>query len=149
MSDFPHTEMRYCGGGAGYTLNRAALKILVEQLFDTYHCRPHFQASAEDRITSACLASAGIECMDTNDELKETRYHQANANFHVKWRIGTPSVWRADSLEKFHGIASLEGLGQISKSSVSFHLKDDEMPTAEPPLRRYHAILYSCCSSQC
>mmetsp|Transcript_41752 Transcript_41752/g.100534 ORF Transcript_41752/g.100534 Transcript_41752/m.100534 type:complete len:558 (+) Transcript_41752:2-1675(+) len=142
MIDYPHTEIRYCGGGSGYTLNRIALKILVEDLFDTHHCRPHFQASAEDRIISSCLDFVGIECMDTNDELKETRYHQATANFHVKWRKATPSVWRAESLEKFHGIASLEGMGQISASSVSFHLKDDEAPTADPPLRRYHAILY-------
>ena len=147
MIDYPHRQVRYCGGGSGYTINRVALQILVEDLFDTHHCKPHFEASAEDRIISACLASKGIECMDTNDASKQTRYHQADANFHVKWKKDTPNVWRAESLERFHGIMSLEGMGQISTTSVSFHLKNDEMPTAVPPLRRYHAILYSCCNT--
>lgn len=127
MIDFPMTQIRYCGGGSGYTLNRAALKLLIEQLFDTHHCRPHFRASDEDRLISNCFRSAGIHCMDTNDELGESRYHQASADYHAQWTHDQPSVWHADDLEKYHGIVSKDLLGQISESSVSFHLKEKQM----------------------
>mmetsp|Transcript_40839 Transcript_40839/g.84989 ORF Transcript_40839/g.84989 Transcript_40839/m.84989 type:complete len:122 (+) Transcript_40839:1829-2194(+) len=37
-------QRRYCGGGSGYTLNRAALQLLMN-LSDTPRCWPHMQSS--------------------------------------------------------------------------------------------------------
>lgn len=148
MIDFPHTEHRYCGGGSGYTLNRAALKVLIEELFETYHCRPHFRASDEDRQISNCFRSVGILCTDTNDEHLESRYHQASANFHANWTRALPAVWHPIPLETHHGIASQEGLGQISTSSVSFHLKGRALGSHDRGMRRYHAILHNLCSNK-
>jgi glycoprotein-N-acetylgalactosamine 3-beta-galactosyltransferase len=147
MIDFPHTNVRYCGGGSGYTLNRIALSGLIENMFDSYQCRPHFESSEEDRIMSSCFRSVGINCMDTNDDKNETRYHQASVNFHASWKKGFPSVWRADSLEQFHGIKSKDGLGQISETSVSFHLKGRLKGVQDRGIRRYFAILYGQCNS--
>jgi hypothetical protein len=51
-----------------------------------------------------------------------------------------------------HGIASEENLGQISETSVSFHLKVHHKRSTLLPLylddgiRRYHAILYGLCT---
>ena len=148
MVDFPMTNVRYCGGGSGYTLNRAALKLLVEQLFDTYHCRPHYQASDEDRIISDCFRSVGVYCMDTNDAKNETRYHQASVNFHANWTRDQPAVWHPGPLDRVHGIASKEGLGQISESSVSFHLKGMPKGSQDRGMRRYHAILHGLCNGR-
>lgn len=145
MVDFPHTHIRYCGGGSGYSMNRVALELLIEKLFDTHHCRPHYRASAEDRIISQCFRSVGIDCLDTNDEASESRYHQASANFHATWKHQYPSVWRADSLEKVHGILSKEELGQISETSISFHLKGKRKGVEDRGMRRYHAILHGIC----
>jgi glycoprotein-N-acetylgalactosamine 3-beta-galactosyltransferase len=148
MIDFPNTRRRYCGGGSGYTLNRVALTLLIERLLDTHHCRPHHRASDEDRIVSNCFRSVGIDCMDTNDEKNETRYHQASAEVHATWKKDLPSVWRAESLHDFHGIVSKEGLGQISETSVSFHLKGSRKGVQDCGIRRYHAILYDLCKEQ-
>ena len=63
----------YCGGGAGYTLNRAALRLLVEELFSTSACSPHFTTSQEDRKIGDCFRSVGIRCLNTQDELGEER----------------------------------------------------------------------------
>ena len=143
MVDFPLTNLRYCGGGSGYTLNRASLKLLMEgdKLFDTYPCRPHFQASYEDRLMSDCFRSVGIHCMDTNDAHNETRYHQDTVDFHAGWTNQQAAVWHAEPLDRVHGIASKEKLGQISTSSISFHLKGQSPDL----MRRYHAILYGLC----
>lgn len=137
---------RYCNGGSGYTLNRAALKLLVEKLFEHPRCMPHWQASYEDRLTSDCFRSAGLLCTDTNDDRNETRYHTWNVNQHSAWKIGKPAQdWK--KLVQQHGIAWKEGLGQISRSSVSFHLKNPSATSLDRGMRRYHVILYSLCNS--
>ena len=140
-------KRRYCNGGSGYTLNRAALKLLVEELFPTPRCMPHWPASYEDRLVASCFRSVGIQCMDTNDEHNETRYHTWNADQHAAWRIGKPAQdWK--KLVDFHGIAWKEGLGQISESSVSFHLKKPNAKTVDSGMRRYHVILYGLCHNR-
>jgi hypothetical protein len=72
LINMPYTRRRYCGGGAGYTLNRVALRLLIEQLWRLPACWPHHRASDEDRIISSCFDAAGIRCMDTNDIRNET-----------------------------------------------------------------------------
>ena len=137
-------KRRYCNGGSGYTLNRAALKLLVEVLLPTPKCKPHWQSSTEDQCVSSCFRSIGIQCMDTNDERNETRYHTWNVDQHAAWKVGKPGQkWK--TLVDFHGIAWKEGLGQISESSVSFHLKREGITTVDSGMRRYHAILYGLC----
>jgi glycoprotein-N-acetylgalactosamine 3-beta-galactosyltransferase len=139
-------KRRYCNGGSGYTLNRVALKMLVHDLFPTPRCWPHWQASDEDKIVASCFRSVGIQCMDTNDDRNETRYHTWNADQHADWAIGKPAQdWAY--LPENHGIAWKEGLGQISETSVSFHLKKKQIRTIDSGMRRYHAILYGLCSN--
>jgi hypothetical protein len=83
--------------------------------------------------------------MDTNDEKNETRYHTWHIDQHAQWNVGKPGQnW--GHLPKFHGIAWKEGLGQISESSVSFHLKVKNPLSADSGMRRYHAILYGLCN---
>ena len=138
-------KRRYCNGGSGYTLNRVALQLLVEELLATPRCMPHWPASYEDRLVASCFRSVGLQCMDTNDERNETRYHTWNAEQHAAWKIGIPAQdWT--KLRDYHGIAWKEGLGQISESSVSFHLKSKHSQTADSGMRRYHAILYGLCN---
>ena len=139
-------KRRYCNGGSGYTLNRVALIMLVHDLFPTPRCWPHWQASDEDKIIASCFRSVGIQCMDTNDDRNETRYHTWNADQHADWSIGKPAQdWAY--LPNNHGIAWKEGLGQISETSVSFHLKKKQIRTIDSGMRRYHAILYGMCSN--
>lgn len=137
-------KRRYCNGGSGYTLNRVALKLFVEELLHKPVCMPHWQASYEDRMVASCFRSVGIQCMDTNDEKNETRYHTWHADQHAAWKVGKPGQnWK--KLVSIHGIAWKEGLGQISESSVSFHLKDSNSKSMDKGMRRYHALLYNLC----
>jgi glycoprotein-N-acetylgalactosamine 3-beta-galactosyltransferase len=73
MVNFPYSSNRYCGGGSGYALNRRAVQVLVEQLFQTPACWPHFRQPHEDRLIASCFRSIGIHCMDTNDDRNESR----------------------------------------------------------------------------
>ena len=141
------SKRRYCNGGSGYTLNQVALKMLVEDLFPTPRCWPHWQASDEDKIIASCFRAVGIQCMDTNDDRNETRYHTWHVDQHADWSIGKPAQDWAH-LPKYHGIAWKEGMGQISETSVSFHLKKKEVRTIDSGMRRYHAILYGLCGNE-
>jgi glycoprotein-N-acetylgalactosamine 3-beta-galactosyltransferase len=142
-----YNKRRYCNGGSGYTLNRAALRLLVEELLPTPRCWPHWQGSDEDRIIASCFRQVhGLQCMDTNDEKNETRYHTWNVDQHVSWKAGVPGQdW--ESLVNEHGIAWKEGIRQVSESSVAFHLKQPRTTpqASDSGMRRYHAILYGLC----
>lgn len=139
-------KRRYCGGGAGYTLNRRALHLVVQR-FSNGEC-PAATASDEDVRISRCLEDAQVRCADTNDEAEEARYHHLDAQFHAAWVPTRNSVWLWEKLQYFHNIRGNQTkLAQISNTTVSFHLdKDIVRSTArDRGLRRYHAILYDMC----
>ena len=64
-----NNRKRYCGGGSGYTLNRAALDFLIKEAWNEPNCFPHWQGPDEDVTLSKCFRLRKIQCMDTNDEL--------------------------------------------------------------------------------
>ena len=141
-------KRRFCGGGAGYTLNRKALHLLVQR-FESGEC-PAETASDEDVRLSRCLEDAGVKCADTNDEKEEVRYHHLDAQFHAAWVPTRKALWLWEKLQYFHGIRGNQTLlGQISKTSVSFHLDKSTVRSQAPDrgMRRYHAILYDQCGS--
>lgn len=136
-------KRRFCGGGAGYTLNRRALHLVVQR-FANGEC-PAETASDEDVRISRCLEDVGVKCADTNDAAQEARYHHLDAQFHAAWVPTRNSVWLWEKLQYFHNIRGNQTkLAQISNTSVSFHLdKTIVRSTArDRGLRRYHAILY-------
>jgi glycoprotein-N-acetylgalactosamine 3-beta-galactosyltransferase len=69
----PYKFKRYCGGGSGYTLNKAAVTLLIEVLSKKQECWPHWEAPEEDVIMANCFRQVNISCADTNDHLNETR----------------------------------------------------------------------------
>jgi len=136
-------KRRFCGGGAGYTLNRKALYLLMEQI-QLGEC-PSELASDEDIKISRCFDDVGIQCTDTNDEEEEVRYHPLDVQYHSAWTPDRPALWLWEKLQYFHGIRGNQSLlGQISKTSVSFHLDKSTIRSMakDRGIRRYHAILY-------
>ena len=148
----PHNpKRRYCGGGAGYSLNRRAVQLLVEQLFPTEPACFAAMASDEDVRMARCLQDGlGIQCSDTNDADGEVRYHHLDIHFHSAWVPTRPSLWHWEKLQYFHNISgSQKQLAQISNTSISFHLDKSTVRSLSPDrgIRRYHAILYGLCGS--
>ena len=117
-------KKRYCGGGSGYTLNRAGLDAIIKVAWNNPKCFPHWQGPEEDLYMSRCFRQLQkpMECMDTNDELEETRYHPWDAAYHGHWNHTQLANWNPKALA-LQKIKSKDNMGQISKSSVSFHLK--------------------------
>jgi glycoprotein-N-acetylgalactosamine 3-beta-galactosyltransferase len=141
-------KRRYCGGGAGYTLNRRALHLAVQR-FAGGEC-PAESASDEDVRMSRCLEDVGVKCADTNDNAQEARYHHLDAQFHAAWVPTRNSVWLWEKLQYFHNIRGNQTkLAQISNTSVSFHLDKTIVRSLarDRGIRRYHAILYDKCGA--
>jgi glycoprotein-N-acetylgalactosamine 3-beta-galactosyltransferase len=90
-------KRRYCGGGAGYTLNRRAVHLLVRR-FASGDC-PAALASDEDVRADRCLEDSGIPCQDTNDDATEVRYHHLDAQFHAAWVPARPALWLWEKLD--------------------------------------------------
>ena len=67
----------YAGGGPGYTINRAALRLFAEHAL--HSCNTEAQASFEDRLFSHCIQSLGVMPGDTRDKKTGAqRYHDAS-----------------------------------------------------------------------
>jgi glycoprotein-N-acetylgalactosamine 3-beta-galactosyltransferase len=145
-----HPERRFCGGGAGYTLNAIAVKLLVQQLFQHPQCPPAV-ASEEDVRMAQCFQILGIQCRDTNDhDRQEVRYHHLDVHFHAAYIPSRLALWHWETLQHFHNItANQKQLAQISTTSISFHLDKGTVRSREQDrgLRRYHAILYGLCGT--
>ncbi|KAK1734308.1 glycoprotein-N-acetylgalactosamine 3-beta-galactosyltransferase [Skeletonema marinoi] len=129
----------YVTGGGGYTLNKAALKMLV----GTFpNCAPHDVNSGEDLLVTQCLKKEGIEPYWTTDETGAERYDHVSPevefNFDSK---KNPLFW-------YSYYTGNENIGpqRVVKRAVSFHLFQSK-PTVENMMRRVHAILYGHCAN--
>jgi hypothetical protein len=146
MMNFPRPWETFCGGGSGYTLNRAALTLLVNELYPQAKCWPNATDPAEDVLIGNCFRMAKVTCLNSVDFLDEPRYHCLDANFHASWYKGMPTPIHWSYLQrKRHNIKVKEGLETISKSSISFHLAEVKSSFPDHGLRRYHALLYGLC----
>ena len=135
-------ECYFCGGGAGYVLNRLSLRILVEDLFPT--CFPHLLKGADDVVLGDCFRTVGIMASNSVDAVGAQRFHgmlpheiaryQPTQNNKGGFYKHVLEFWG----EHFGGY--MEGLDLVSRHSVSFH--GFKRP---PDLRRHHAMLYESC----
>jgi hypothetical protein len=71
-SPIRYRDETYVVGGSGYVLNRVALHRLVNEALPL--CWTNVQTSAEDKALGICLASIGIEPIDTADALGRQRF---------------------------------------------------------------------------
>jgi glycoprotein-N-acetylgalactosamine 3-beta-galactosyltransferase len=157
MTRHPLIRKRYCGGGSGYVLNRACLRVLVEQMFDKPECRPLEIRSDEDVIISDCLRPI-VNCTHSVDEHDETRFHPLSAQFHASWAYPTSANWFPQLLLKHSNITATMKpmLESVSETSVSFHLVlESQFAQLTAPatnfsdkgMRRYHALLFNLCEN--
>jgi len=145
MGDASRPRQWFCGGGAGYTLNRLALKTMVRVDFPKSRCKPEGYRSDEDRVMGVCLRKNRVHCHHDVDELDEARYHHYDAQFHAVWTKNSSSNWNWRQLWKHQRmIVYKEKIEGISATSVTFHLVGKSQ-FRDQGLRRYHALLYKLC----
>ena len=147
MGDKIHPRRWFCGGGAGYTLNQATVRMMVGEIFGAAHCFPNGHRSDEDRSMGKCLRPRLIKCLHNMDELGEARYHHYDAEFHATWKRGRKSNWNWQELEQHANLVPFKDkLESISSTSVSFHLVGQSL-FRDQGVRRYYALLYGHCQN--
>ena len=72
-------------GGSGYTLNKAALKILVVHGLPNYF--PHAHTFSEDTMVARVFRKFGVLAYDTKDENGSERYMPFMPGHHYGYRI--------------------------------------------------------------
>ena len=99
----------FAAGGSGYTLNRAAVKLLV----DTHGPSDNDAVSTEDVYVSKILSTSGVHVADTRDEDGAFRYIPDNPV--TEWNGRHPFAAKS-------GIKDLLGIDAFSTETVAMHL---------------------------
>jgi glycoprotein-N-acetylgalactosamine 3-beta-galactosyltransferase len=125
-------ENLFNSGGPGYTLNRAALKVLVA--WGMPHHYVDARASGEDVKVAQVLRHFGVFPYETKDETGAERYMPWMPGTHYEYKIGSN-----DGNYGLYGIGIKEGMDCCSSRSVAFHYASPDA------MRRMHALLYGHC----
>jgi len=121
-------------GGSGYTMNKAALKLLVVEGFPNYF--PHLKTFSEDTMSAKLLKKFNVVPYDTKDDEGGERYMPFEPGHHYTYRLpdDRKSDWYAT-----YSINIKEGPEHCSPQSVAFHyIKNDLM-------KRLFALAYNLC----
>jgi hypothetical protein len=136
---YKYRGVLYNSGGAGYVLNRVALKQLVVDAFPK--CFAKAKVSAEDRFVAMCLLSLNIDPLHTVDAQGRQRFLGMSPNFIGRFK-GTNGVFN-----KMYGAAWGRKYGWrtghdiVSEQSIAFHMFRSHFL-----MKRHHAIIYNSCS---
>jgi glycoprotein-N-acetylgalactosamine 3-beta-galactosyltransferase len=128
-------------GGAGYTLNKAALKLLVVYGLPQYYC--HDKLPTEDLLVARIFRQLGVYPYDTKDETGGERYLNFPPRFFYNfYKNNSADFWYHQfSMSNDNGDVKY-GMDHCAARSVSFHyIRGDE-------LKRFHAILYHLCPNK-
>uniref|UniRef100_A0A8R1IC90 N-acetylgalactosaminide beta-1,3-galactosyltransferase n=1 Tax=Caenorhabditis japonica TaxID=281687 RepID=A0A8R1IC90_CAEJA len=121
----PYLKNGYNGGGAGYVLSRAALKIFAEQLYQNSTLCP--DDIYEDVGIARCLANVGIYPEDTRNAHGQNRFNTFSPSdtFH-----------QTKASEGWIMHKEAKGFAAFASDLISFHhLKPDE-------IRLFEILLY-------
>ena len=132
-----HKDHHYVTGGPGYTINKAALKILVTQAFTKSAGR---WSSAEDYHVSRAFLNLKVAPYPTNDAVTgQERYHHFPPGRVSEPYIKSMPFWFRKASRLLN--RSQSGPEYCHPYSVAFHyVKGLEM-------KRLHAILYNQCGN--
>jgi glycoprotein-N-acetylgalactosamine 3-beta-galactosyltransferase len=129
----PPNNLVFNSGGAGYILDKAALRILKDHI-DLPGCFPHQVGFWEDVNIANCLkTSNAIVPYDTRDHLKRERFHPFTPGQHLTYRTPPKPDWYAQ-----YNPDLTFGYDCCSDRSISFHYVPHDL------MRQMHAFVYSC-----
>ena len=109
-------------GGSGYTMNKAALKLLVTEGFPNYF--PHAHTFSEDTMVAKILRKFGVVPYDTKDDDGGERYMPFMPGHH--WGYQFPKNPK-DDWYAVYSIDIKEGPEHCSPKSVAFHYVKGKM----------------------
>lgn len=124
-------------GGSGYTMNKAAFKLLVTEGFPNYF--PHAHTFSEDTMVSKIFKKMGVLPYDTKDGNGSERYMPFLPGHH--WGYKVPKDINSDWYAKY-SIDIKEGPEHCAINSVAFHYVKDRM------MKRLFALAYGLCSAE-
>lgn len=128
-------RFQYNSGGPGYTLNKAALKLLVTRGLPKYF--PNLVTNAEDVAIAFILKYLGVRPYPTVDAQRRQRYHHFPPGFYSDKNHHHLPKWYLVNTSPFH---YAQGNNSFSNTSIAFHyVQPNEM-------RRLHAIVYGLCN---
>ncbi|KAL3943865.1 MAG: hypothetical protein SGBAC_002067 [Bacillariaceae sp.] len=138
---------RFCGGGAGFTVNRLGLDVDVQK------CKLESLEFASDRLLGFCLNQlSDIKCRKTTDSSSALRYLEFGIGYHANWNRKVQGPIKNKPLSKHHGIFMQPGLNGISAHAASFSLDDVNRASSKisyaDSIERVHAILKGHCIEQ-
>jgi hypothetical protein len=123
-------DVYYNTGGPGYLLNRAALRLLVEDGLPYYFA--HHRSPGEDVIMGDMMTVLHIHSVDTSDVANRQRFFHDDLNA-AGSPDSPPSMF--NYLTYKHGVRS--GRNAVSTQAVGFHMITS--------MKRFSAILYNAC----
>ena len=125
-------------GGSGYTMNKAAFKLLVTEGFPNYF--PHRKTFSEDTMAATLFKRIdNIVPYDTKDNEGGERYMPFMPGDHLLYRM--PEDHSKDWYATY-SIDIKEGLEHCSPQSVAFHYVKGEA------MRRLFALAYGMCPNK-
>jgi hypothetical protein len=131
------SELLYNDGGAGYVLNRVALKRLVLEAFPK--CYAETQSSAEDVYVARCLKSIDIDPLHTVDAQGRQRFIGTPPRY-VGSYTGKRGFYKPIYAEWGRKYGWKIGVDIVSEAMITFH----KFRTVEQ-MKRHHAIIYDSC----
>ena len=124
----------FISGGSGYTINKAALKVLVVDGFMKFF--PHAHTFSEDTMVARIFRHFGVFPYETKDEAGGERYMPFLPGHHYGYRM--PAHKDQDWYAKY-SINIKEGADHCAARSVAFHYVKENM------MYRLHALFYHMC----
>jgi glycoprotein-N-acetylgalactosamine 3-beta-galactosyltransferase len=127
----------YNAGGSGYTLNKAALKLLVTQGLESYGQNDY--TPWDDLMVGRVLKHYGVLPYVTTDMYGSERYNDLQPGTLYSYRIpeNITNDWYAT-----YSIDIKEGLNHSSTYSIAYHYVKDDFQ------KRLYALLYNLCPSE-
>lgn len=130
---FPPKSPVFNSGGAGYLLDKVALKILEENI-DSPKCFPHQVGFWEDVNIANCLKQSNdIVPFDTRDALQRERFHPFTPGQHLTYVAHQKSDWYL-----LYNPELKYGYDCCSDRSISFHYVPHDL------MRQFYSYVYQC-----
>jgi glycoprotein-N-acetylgalactosamine 3-beta-galactosyltransferase len=126
-------------GGSGYTMNKAALKLLVVEGFPNYF--PHAHTFAEDTMVAKLFRKLGVLPYDTKDHDGGERYMPFLPGHHYSYKLPENPKESKDWYAKY-SINIKEGIYHCAPRAVAFHYVKDDM------MERLFMLAYDMCPEE-